>query len=165
MLCLHFRRVQWTAAGQRVKVPGRISFPVQLPAAALHAAAPDGFGLADGVLPGVTPPTGQWPPGAPAGCAMKSMLASIHASAAAEKPPVQQSEGCSTPAAGDEQARQAEGAVSAAPAAYELTAVVVHQGGPQSGHYSTFRRVDKVHMEAAQRATVSFGGGCVHSTG
>jgi Ubiquitin carboxyl-terminal hydrolase len=135
-------------------VPGRISFPAQLPAAALHAAAPDGFGLADGVLPDVTLPNELRPPGTPGGRAPESVSAIVGANAAAEMPPAQQSEGCSTPAVGDEQACRAEAAISAAPAAYDLTAVVVHQGGPQSGHYTTLRRIDVVRMGAALHASL-----------
>ena len=152
VLCLHFRRVQWTAAGQQVKVPGRISFPAQLPAAALHAAAPAGFGLADGVLPGVKLPVELRPPGAAAGHAPESVSASIHATAKAGQSPAQQLESRSTPAAADDQACRAVAAATAAPAAYDLTAVVVHEGGPQSGHYTALRRMEEVRMKAASRA-------------
>jgi Ubiquitin carboxyl-terminal hydrolase len=134
-------------------VPGRISFPAQLPAAALHAAAPDGFGLANGVLPDVTLPSELRLPEAPSGRAPDSVSADARANAAADKPPVHQSEGCGAPAAGDEQACRAEPAASAVPAAYDLTAVVVHQGGPQSGHYTAFRRIDEVRMQAASSAS------------
>ena len=106
MLCLHFKRVQWTNTGRQTKVGGHISFPLALPSSAISSSQLDLPKRHDGALA----TTAAQPP------------ASAHSIAYA-------------PAAAPQAA-----ADSTAPA-YALTAVAVHLGGADSGHYATYRRV------------------------
>lgn len=127
VLGLHFRRVQWTVAGRQIKVPGHISFPATLPAAALEAAVPVTRGTSADVLPPLTLPAelrGAQPPPSP------------------QLPRTPQSEQHSPMAAtscGPNVLTVSEPLLHAE--AYTLTAVVQHHGGPESGHYTTLRRI------------------------
>lgn len=149
VLGLHFRRVQWTFAGQQVKVPGCISFPVKLPASALDAAMAHIFRPGNGALLPLALPAELRPPVAGSNSAESSDApgdgTAVSPPAPSQQQQQQQSEQESA-AAGDSTSdkvweTRSTHVRAAADAAFDLTAAVVHNGGPESGHYTTFRRI------------------------
>lgn len=130
-------------------MPGRIGFPAKLPASALDAATPGGFGLADGMLSPLSLPAELRAP------ETASNLKSDDKGSvgvAAPLPPRKSEQGWAAPggcANGTAGVVGSSAAESSAATAYELTAVVVHGGGPESGHYTTYRRITQVCKSAA----------------
>lgn len=135
VLGLHFRRVQWTAAGRQIKVPGHISFPATLPAAALEAAVPGTRGKSTDGLPPLALPAelrGAQPQQSPQLPHTAEPDQNFPMAATSHRPDVSPLH---------------EPLLDAG--SYTLTAVVQHHGGPESGHYTTLRRIATVRSNCS----------------
>lgn len=132
MLCLQLRRSFWAAHGP-VKVHGHVSFPLQLQLDA---------GLAPRLGNRAAPASGQ-PPTRPS---ILSAIGAANTSSAAAAP--LGSDSGSTQEAGSGDA--AVGIGPAAPALYNLRAVVVHHGFASTGHYTVYRSLDAAGLRWAR---------------
>ena len=133
VLCLQLQRVRWSNLGSPEKLHGHVAFPLSLnldPYCAAAAAPLLGQGhLQPTGQGGGSAQTPQSPKDRGAAMPLEQRTAHVRGSASMH--------GCR----GAKQHDQEEGHRRATPSAdtYRLAAVIVHHGGPRSGHYSTYR--------------------------